>query len=151
MWDVGCEDSRFSICSCMILFWSRGPVPPCPAIALHPVFVFLSVLEPYYLAPRHRPHTSTALTPANPHALHTPKHPCLPASPTLPLPPQDNDIIMCDGSCNRCFHENCVDPPVRLADIPEDEGWLCPACDCKVCGVWGAYEALPLQHITCLP
>lgn len=58
---------------------------------------------------------------------------------------------MCDGSCNRCFHENCVDPPVRLADIPEDEGWLCPACDCKVCGVWGACEALPLQHITCLP
>lgn len=61
--------------------------------------------------------------------------PMQPLPSRLPLPApssQDNDIIMCDGSCNRCFHENCVDPPVRLADIPEDEGWLCPACDCKV-------------------
>lgn len=36
-------------------------------------------------------------------------------------------------SC-RAYHERCVDPPLVLADIPEDEGWLCPACDTKVGG-----------------
>lgn len=36
----------------------------------------------------------------------------------------------------RAYHEQCVDPPVVLADIPEDEGWLCPACDAKVGSVF---------------
>lgn len=40
----------------------------------------------------------------------------------------------CYCCCRRAFHEKCLDPPVVLADIPEDEGWLCPACDAKVCG-----------------
>eukprot|EP00798_Chlamydomonas_sp_ICE-L_P011453 gene11453-34163_t len=39
----------------------------------------------------------------------------------------DNDIILCDGSCNRAYHEKCFDPPLVAADLPEDEGWLCPA------------------------
>ena len=41
---------------------------------------------------------------------------------------------MCDGCCKRAFHERCCNPPVRIADLEEDEGWLCPACDCKVRG-----------------
>ncbi|KAJ6843279.1 homeobox protein HOX1A-like [Iris pallida] len=45
----------------------------------------------------------------------------------------DNDIILCDGICDRGFHQKCLNPPLLSADIPDgDEGWLCPACDCKV-------------------
>ncbi|KAJ6795399.1 homeobox protein HOX1A-like [Iris pallida] len=45
----------------------------------------------------------------------------------------DNDIILCDGICDRGFHQKCLKPPLLSADIPVgDEGWLCPACDCKV-------------------
>ncbi|CAN4107772.1 unnamed protein product [Withania somnifera] len=47
--------------------------------------------------------------------------------------PADNDIILCDGACERGFHQLCVDPPLLKQDIPpDDEGWLCPGCDCKV-------------------
>ncbi|GER42163.1 homeobox family protein [Striga asiatica] len=45
----------------------------------------------------------------------------------------DNDIILCDGVCERGFHQFCVEPPLLKEDIPPgDEGWLCPGCDCKV-------------------
>ncbi|KAG0621021.1 hypothetical protein M758_4G262200 [Ceratodon purpureus] len=45
----------------------------------------------------------------------------------------DNDIILCDGACNRGFHQFCLDPPLETKDIPPgDEGWLCPVCDCKM-------------------
>ncbi|WOL19664.1 homeobox protein HOX1A [Canna indica] len=44
----------------------------------------------------------------------------------------DNDIILCDGSCNRAFHQKCLNPPLLTHEIPPgDQGWLCPACDCK--------------------
>ncbi|GKV43215.1 hypothetical protein SLEP1_g50532 [Rubroshorea leprosula] len=44
-----------------------------------------------------------------------------------------NDIILCDGACDRGFHQYCLDPPLLNEDIPpDDEGWLCPGCDCKV-------------------
>ncbi|XP_062231902.1 homeobox protein HOX1A-like isoform X2 [Phragmites australis] len=44
-----------------------------------------------------------------------------------------NDIILCDGACDRGFHQNCLNPPLLTEDIPMgDEGWLCPACDCKI-------------------
>ncbi|MCD9637530.1 hypothetical protein HAX54_020864 [Datura stramonium] len=47
--------------------------------------------------------------------------------------PADNDIILCDGACERGFHQLCVEPPLLKEDIPPDEeGWLCPGCDCKV-------------------
>lgn len=46
---------------------------------------------------------------------------------------QDNDIILCDGDCHRAYHEKCVEPPLNASTLPEDEGWLCPACDAKVC------------------
>ena len=101
----------------------------------------------------------------------------------------DDDIILCDGACDRGFHLLCLEPPllkeesniqlIHLMQInlnfwflnqlifrihqflhlcffffffffillllsvlfclaliiavpPDDEGWLCPACDCKV-------------------
>ncbi|PWA99616.1 Homeodomain-containing protein [Artemisia annua] len=45
----------------------------------------------------------------------------------------DNDIILCDGACDRGFHQFCLDPPLLKEQVPPgDEGWLCPACDCKV-------------------
>ncbi|KAH9618085.1 hypothetical protein KSS87_020113 [Heliosperma pusillum] len=45
---------------------------------------------------------------------------------------EDNDIILCDGTCNCGFHQKCIDPPLATEDIPpEDVGWLCKYCDCK--------------------
>ncbi|KAH9314291.1 hypothetical protein KI387_022918, partial [Taxus chinensis] len=45
----------------------------------------------------------------------------------------DNDIVLCDGMCDRGFHQKCLEPPLATEDIPPgDEGWLCPACDCKL-------------------
>ncbi|XP_072951317.1 homeobox protein HOX1A isoform X3 [Typha angustifolia] len=45
----------------------------------------------------------------------------------------NNDIILCDGICDRGFHQKCLNPPLLTEDIPPgDQGWLCPACDCKV-------------------
>ncbi|KAJ4964945.1 hypothetical protein NE237_016794 [Protea cynaroides] len=45
----------------------------------------------------------------------------------------DNDIILCDGMCDRGFHQMCLEPPLLKEEIPPgDEGWLCPGCDCKV-------------------
>ncbi|KAL4581153.1 hypothetical protein LXL04_017362 [Taraxacum kok-saghyz] len=45
----------------------------------------------------------------------------------------DNDIILCDGFCDRGFHQFCLQPPLLKEQVPPgDEGWLCPACDCKV-------------------
>ncbi|KAK8919401.1 hypothetical protein KSP39_PZI021029 [Platanthera zijinensis] len=43
----------------------------------------------------------------------------------------DNDIILCDGSCNRGFHQKCLEPPLKKIP-PGDQGWLCRICDCKV-------------------
>ncbi|XP_041013795.1 homeobox protein HAT3.1 [Juglans microcarpa x Juglans regia] len=40
----------------------------------------------------------------------------------------DNDIILCDGACDRGFHQYCLEPPLS----PDEKGWLCPGCDCKV-------------------
>ncbi|XP_050388303.1 pathogenesis-related homeodomain protein [Argentina anserina] len=45
----------------------------------------------------------------------------------------ENDIILCDGACDRGFHQHCLEPPLLSEAIPpDDEGWLCPGCDCKV-------------------
>ncbi|KAK2974515.1 hypothetical protein RJ640_018680 [Escallonia rubra] len=45
----------------------------------------------------------------------------------------NNDIILCDGTCERGFHQFCLEPPLLKEDIPPgDQGWLCPGCDCKV-------------------
>ncbi|XP_075502147.1 pathogenesis-related homeodomain protein-like isoform X2 [Primulina tabacum] len=45
----------------------------------------------------------------------------------------DNDIILCDGTCNRAFHQKCLDPPLSTENIPpEDEGWFCKFCESKM-------------------
>lgn len=46
---------------------------------------------------------------------------------------QDNDIVLCDGECGRAYHEQCLQPRIHASELPEDEGWLCHACDAKVC------------------
>ena len=45
---------------------------------------------------------------------------------------QENDIVLCDGACNRAYHANCLQPPLDPGTLVEEEGWLCPACDAKV-------------------
>ncbi|KAJ8568139.1 hypothetical protein K7X08_020861 [Anisodus acutangulus] len=45
----------------------------------------------------------------------------------------DNDIILCDGTCNCAFHQRCLDPPLSTENIPPgDEGWFCKFCKCKM-------------------
>ncbi|KAK6147436.1 hypothetical protein DH2020_018348 [Rehmannia glutinosa] len=45
----------------------------------------------------------------------------------------DNDIILCDGTCNRAFHQKCLDPPLSTENIPQgDEGWFCKFCKKKM-------------------
>jgi hypothetical protein len=63
----------------------------------------------------------------------------------------DNDLVLCDGPCNRAFHECCLHPRLVAADLPEDEGWLCPACDAKVRELGGGgTEAAPAGMMCCL-
>lgn len=45
----------------------------------------------------------------------------------------DNDIVLCDGTCNRAFHQKCLDPPLDTEHIPPgDQGWFCKFCECKM-------------------
>ncbi|KAK8518861.1 hypothetical protein V6N13_017872 [Hibiscus sabdariffa] len=45
----------------------------------------------------------------------------------------NNDIILCDGACDRGFHQYCLQPPLLKEDIPPgDERWFCPGCVCKI-------------------
>ena len=45
----------------------------------------------------------------------------------------EDDILLCDGFCDRAFHQLCVVPPVTAEEMPpDDEGWLCPLCDARV-------------------
>ncbi|KAK4414857.1 Pathogenesis-related homeodomain protein [Sesamum alatum] len=45
----------------------------------------------------------------------------------------DNDIILCDGTCNCAFHQKCLDPPLSTENIPPgDEGWFCKFCKKKM-------------------
>ncbi|KAI4344463.1 hypothetical protein L6164_011688 [Bauhinia variegata] len=51
----------------------------------------------------------------------------------LPEAFPDNDIILCDITCNRAFHQKCLDPPMDTKNIPpEDEGRFCKFCECKM-------------------
>ncbi|WOL06487.1 pathogenesis-related homeodomain protein isoform X1 [Canna indica] len=43
----------------------------------------------------------------------------------------DNDIILCDGTCNRGFHQKCLEPPLEKIP-PGDQAWLCKFCTCKL-------------------
>ncbi|XP_059634589.1 pathogenesis-related homeodomain protein isoform X2 [Cornus florida] len=42
----------------------------------------------------------------------------------------DNDIILCDGTCNCAFHQKCLDPPLLTEN--RDQGWFCKFCECKM-------------------
>lgn len=45
----------------------------------------------------------------------------------------DNDIVLCDGTCNCAFHQKCLDPPLSTENIPPgDEGWFCRYCKSKM-------------------
>ncbi|KAL3825618.1 hypothetical protein ACJIZ3_021647 [Penstemon smallii] len=45
----------------------------------------------------------------------------------------NNDIILCDGTCNCAFHQKCLDPPLLTENIPpEGEGWFCKFCKKKM-------------------
>ncbi|KAF4392790.1 hypothetical protein F8388_010813 [Cannabis sativa] len=45
----------------------------------------------------------------------------------------DNDIILCDGTCNSAFHQKCLDPPLDTESIPPgDQGWFCRFCECRM-------------------
>lgn len=45
----------------------------------------------------------------------------------------DNDIVLCDGTCNAAFHQKCLDPPLDTENIPRgDQGWFCKFCECKM-------------------
>lgn len=45
----------------------------------------------------------------------------------------DNDIVLCDGTCNCAFHQKCLDPPLDTESIPPgDQGWFCKFCECKM-------------------
>ncbi|XP_038983757.1 pathogenesis-related homeodomain protein-like [Phoenix dactylifera] len=43
----------------------------------------------------------------------------------------DNDIILCDGTCNCGFHQKCLEPSLEKIP-PGDQGWLCKFCECKM-------------------
>ncbi|KAJ0965587.1 hypothetical protein J5N97_026725 [Dioscorea zingiberensis] len=42
----------------------------------------------------------------------------------------DNDIILCNGTCNRGFHQRCLEP--QLGKTHGDQGWFCKFCECKM-------------------
>ncbi|XP_042468961.1 pathogenesis-related homeodomain protein-like isoform X2 [Zingiber officinale] len=41
---------------------------------------------------------------------------------------RDNDIVLCDGTCNCGFHQKCLEPPL----VKRDQAWLCKFCTCKL-------------------
>jgi PHD-finger len=61
----------------------------------------------------------------------------------------DNDILLCDGhGCSRAYHVQCLPfkdnfDLQRLLD--SDDGWLCPACDCRYDILWDLTQALDLD------
>ena len=61
---------------------------------------------------------------------------------------QENDIILCDGNCRRAYHEKCLEPPQDITSLPEDEGWLCPACDAKASPSVPGYRPSPISLCT---
>lgn len=73
---------------------------------------------------------------------------------------EGNDIVLCDGPCQRAYHQRCLPEPLDLEQFGEDEGWYCPACDCKyeilceICRDFGqsyeleaSWEDIHLEHV----
>jgi len=46
-----------------------------------------------------------------------------------------DDILLCEGFCGRAYHQHCLHPPL-LELPPDDEDWLCPACDNKIDAIY---------------
>ncbi|XP_061964172.1 pathogenesis-related homeodomain protein-like isoform X2 [Populus nigra] len=44
----------------------------------------------------------------------------------------DNDIVLCDGTCNCAFHQKCLEPPLDTEIPPGDQGWFCKFCECRM-------------------
>ena len=63
---------------------------------------------------------------------------------------QENDVVLCDGPCNRAYHFWCVRPPLREADLNDDEGWLCPGCDAKVTAAHALLSPVYVRRVCCL-
>ncbi|XP_073266251.1 pathogenesis-related homeodomain protein isoform X3 [Populus alba] len=42
----------------------------------------------------------------------------------------DNDIVLCDGTCNCAFHQKCLEPPLDTES--RDQGWFCKFCECRM-------------------
>lgn len=43
----------------------------------------------------------------------------------------DNDILLCDRiNCYRAYHQNCLDPPIKAANIDPKMDWFCWQCEC---------------------
>lgn len=68
----------------------------------------------------------------------------------------DNDILLCDGQlCSKAYHVSCL--PVKetfdMEQLPDDVGWLCPACDCRYDILWNLAENFELDYdeLTPLP
>ena len=66
----------------------------------------------------------------------------------------DNDILLCDGEhCSRAYHVGCL--PVKATfdaeALPEDTGWLCPACDCRYDILWNLAETFELDYDELIP
>jgi hypothetical protein len=64
-----------------------------------------------------------------------------------PSADDDNDILLCDGDlCNRAYHVRCL--PVKdsfdVESLPENIGWLCPACDCRYDILWNLAETFEM-------
>jgi hypothetical protein len=36
-----------------------------------------------------------------------------------------NDILLCDGACNRAFHQQCLDPPLATKDSTDPSTHAC--------------------------
>ncbi|GAA5978476.1 hypothetical protein JCM10908_004370 [Rhodotorula pacifica] len=37
-------------------------------------------------------------------------------------------FLCCEGGCLRSFHFTCLEPPLDLEEVPEDESWFCKTC-----------------------
>ena len=41
----------------------------------------------------------------------------------------ENDILLCDGmGCHRAYHNQCLEPKLKLGEMIEDDDWFCPLC-----------------------
>jgi PHD-finger len=66
----------------------------------------------------------------------------------------DNDILLCDGElCTRAYHVGCL--PVKAGfdpeALPQEIGWLCPACDCRYDILWNLAETFELDYDELIP